>query len=574
MDKNKVIFNSGKPDDKRLARRGIKQKPLEEKRRMNVLSEEAQILLDQYQKILEKERKGSAEPNVEVSQVLAPVAFLYERVRNAIDYKGEHLLKRNAIERILRRQIWERPQRGVGKHANHLVRELIWARYIKNDTVPKSSIEKTALVIEKYLKVIELVTLNSRGSKGPKKKSELRAWFFGVASCEIEEIIDPTVSYSEVLNYPVYLWFKKHFDWQDEGLSEKDKDVQIMIAVHRSLPKSDEPRIRYHLLNTFYPKWMEIGDREAEKNIENIIKIVNRIERYLDSPVQARIYRFVQKQAAAFHILKEVIEENIEESQELLRDSKILDGKIRLICERRYDEIRQKVKRGTTRSVIYIFTTKVLLAFLIEIPYELIFLGVLNYVALLINTIFPPALMFMVGLTIKRPDEANTKRIIQKVRSFVYKKEHDKKVKFSLASSDRTSLTYRIFLSVYSGLFLLIFGGITYVLFQLEFNLISGVIFFAFLSLVLLFGYRVRFTASELNVMGEQEGFFSHLLSNVTLPFLNLGVWLSQGLSKLNFLIVIMDFLIETPLKSIIAVFEEWTMFIKEKREEVVEVPV
>ena len=70
-------------------------------------------------------------------------------------------------------------------------------------------------------------------------------------------------------------------------------------------------------------------------------------------------------------------------------------------------------------------------------------------------------------------------------------------------------------------------------------------------------GYRVRFTASELNVTGEREGLISHLLSNITLPFLNLGVWLSQGLRRLNFLIVAMDFLIEAPLKSMIAVFFE-----------------
>ncbi len=36
---------------------------------------------------------------------------------------------------------------------------------------------------------------------------------------------------------------------------------------------------------------------------------------------------------------------------------------------------------------------------------------------------------------------------------------------------------------------------------------------------------------------------------------------------------VILDFIIEAPLKSIIGVFEEWTSFIKEKKEEIVEQP-
>jgi hypothetical protein len=39
-------------------------------------------------------------------------------------------------------------------------------------------------------------------------------------------------------------------------------------------------------------------------------------------------------------------------------------------------------------------------------------------------------------------------------------------------------------------------------------------------------------------------------------------------------MMVIMDFLIEAPLKTIIGVIEEWTSFIRERREEVVSVPM
>jgi uncharacterized protein YqgC (DUF456 family) len=122
-------------------------------------------------------------------------------------------------------------------------------------------------------------------------------------------------------------------------------------------------------------------------------------------------------------------------------------------------------------------------------------------------------------------------------------------------------------------LFLLTFGGISFILYKIGFNIISAGVFFVFLSLVLLFGYRVRYTASELNVKGERDGFFSQILANITLPLLNLGVWLSQGLQRFNVILLFMDFLIEAPLKNIIRVFEEWTSFIREKREEVIEVP-
>jgi hypothetical protein len=206
-------------------------------------------------------------------------------------------------------------------------------------------------------------------------------------------------------------------------------------------------------------------------------------------------------------------------------------------------------------------------------PYEIMFRDSINYLPIAVNITIPPLLMFMVGLSIRKPDEENTQRIIGVIKSFVYENVRDEKIDFSLVSNKGKTLIYRIFFVVYSLFFLITFGGIALILFDLGFNIISAGVFFIFLSLVLLFGYRVRFTATELNVRGEKESFLSHLLSNITLPLLNFGVWLSQGLQKFNFLLIFMDFLIEAPLKNIIRVFEEWTSFVKEKKDEVIEVP-
>jgi hypothetical protein len=62
-------------------------------------------------------------------------------------------------------------------------------------------------------------------------------------------------------------------------------------------------------------------------------------------------------------------------------------------------------------------------------------------------------------------------------------------------------------------------------------------------------------------------------MNYLMLPFLNAGFFLSKGLAKINFFSVFLDFIIEAPLKSIIEVFEEWTSFMREKKEEVVEMP-
>jgi len=535
----------------------------------SILSEEALILLDEYKSGIVKTRTKTSDSYIKVSEVLGSVAFLYEKIRNAVDYKSEHLLRKNAIERILKRSIWENKDKAPKDLAEGLIRELIWGRYLKNNFIPKRKASEIEEILSKYQELERLFASNETHLKS----GNIKDWFSGICACEIDELLDPNFYFREALCKSLYFWFKRNFDWQDNGLSEDDKDVQIFIAIQRSIAKADSSCLRYALLKVYYPPWKEITSSNIDKVYGVIPKIREEIERHLDSPVQPKMYRFVQKQAAAFLILKEVIEDDIEKAEEILIDPERLEKKVRKITSEKYDEIRKKVNTGIKRSIIYIFATKIIFAFLIEIPYEYLFLEKLNFMALSVNLILPPTLMFMLGVSIRKPGNENTERIVDKINSFVYRRQDTERISFSLKPQKRNTFLSQVFLIFYTIIFLITFGGISYLLLEAGFNIISAGIFFVFLSLVLLFSYRVRYTASELNVTGEKEGFMSHLFTNLSLPLLNLGVFLSRGLSKLNFLVVIMDFLIEAPLKNIISVFEEWTSFIREKKEEVVEVP-
>src|SRR3972149_8054642 len=51
--------------------------------------------------------RSKGEPTVQVSEVLGGLARIYEKIRTTVEYKGDHVLRRNAIERILKRLIWE-----------------------------------------------------------------------------------------------------------------------------------------------------------------------------------------------------------------------------------------------------------------------------------------------------------------------------------------------------------------------------------------------------------------------------------------------------------------------------------
>ncbi|KKQ85297.1 MAG: hypothetical protein UT08_C0008G0053, partial [Candidatus Woesebacteria bacterium GW2011_GWB1_38_8] len=163
--------------------------------------------------------------------------------------------------------------------------------------------------------------------------------------------------------------------------------------------------------------------------------------------------------------------------------------------------------------------------------------------------------------------------IIQKLQSVVYNTSDLSKTDFSILKSQKKSNFAKIFGIFYAILFILVFGGVTYVLALLNFTIFSTLIFFMFLSAVLLFAFRIRYHANQLRVESGDESFWGHIVSYLTLPFLNFGFYLSRALAKINFLTIILDFLIEIPLKNVIEIFEEWTSFLREKREEVIEIP-
>ena len=508
---------------------------------------------------------STAEGTIRVSEVFGVIALVYEKIRGAIDYKREHLIRRNAIERILKRLLWERQGRDLPTTSHLLLRELIWAHYLPNDHVSKNSIQVISKIIQKYLDVINL--LGGWNSVS----SEHRGWLLGVCSCDIEEELDG--SKRELYVELMYSWFKTHFSWEGTHLTEQEKDLQLYLAIHRALPKSDEAIMRYHLLIKEFPQWIDPSQNDVLKISQNFSKLHAAVERHLVHPIHLPLFRYVKKYAAPFEILREVVGATGRDFPLFVGNPSDLELKIREVCQVRYAQIRAKVNIGIIRSIIYIFVTKVLIALAVEVPYELFVYGHLVLIPISINIILPPALMFLLGLTIKTPNERNTLRLIERISSLVYHSHQTSRLPFHLNQQSNRTLLTSVFSLMYLFLFFITFGGISYVLYQIGFSYVSGIIFFVFLSLVLLFGYRVRATATELSVTGDRDNIFSYILSNLSLPFLNLGVILSKTVSKLNVFIIIMDFLIEAPLKTIIEVIEEWTTFVRQKREEVIDIP-
>ena len=112
------------------------------------LSTFTQALIDSIKSI-----KPRANPDdmskITVSQTVSLFAIIYEKLRNAIEYREDHLMRRAAIERIVKRRLMLNPD-GVGEAVN-VVRELLWARYFSNGSLGGRDLLVIQDIIDKFM---------------------------------------------------------------------------------------------------------------------------------------------------------------------------------------------------------------------------------------------------------------------------------------------------------------------------------------------------------------------------------------------------------------------------------------
>src|SRR3990167_3158250 len=465
--------------------RDLPEKPkeiniVEKKPRSDNFSDYLGEFIDEFEKRLAKKGYSNGDGNIKVSEVLGSIARLYERIRTTVEYKGEHVLRRNAIERILKRLVWQeesvRTDVKNRRVAESLLKELIWARYLPNNAVPKSIIDVVERTVDKYIYFLRNLDDLPSGIS----ETKVRNWIWRVASSEIEDIVDP--SYRELYVQLMYDWFIDTFNWEEPGLDEHDKQIQIYLAIHRAFTKSDDSIMRYHLLLKEEPDWQNAERSEINKFILKFSDIYSEIEGHLNFTGRLALYRKIQRNAAAFDVFREIASKEKLKLRELINNKAKFEERVRNECDTKYKQMAKRVSTGIIRSIIYIFLTKVVFAMLIEIPYEVFMYGDVRYIPLAINMIIPPSMMWLIGFSIQVPGAKNTESIVTRLSSVLYKERDKVKQIFSLRKLKRNTVLSTLFGILYSFIFITVFGGITYVLTILNFSIFGILIFFMFLS--------------------------------------------------------------------------------------------
>lgn len=510
----------------------------------------------------EAEESEKEEDVIRVSETVSAAASVYETVRNTLEYDEEHLLRRNAIRRILKRRMIDGPSIEMSAK---LLKELIWARYLPNARVPSRMIERVGGVLEKYKLLFG--TLESESRDGQR----VYEWLLDVLSVEIEYLLGPPCI-DEALASFAYQELNRRVEWQAKALAEADRDLQLYIAIHRSVLKSNRATLRYRILTLYYQSWRKAkaGDPVVREIAMNLVKVVDSVDRQIHHPAQDEIFRFIRRHAIVFHLLSDVAKANPEALASAITsvDSARVDGSMTGAVEARYSAFRTRLRRTVVRAAFFLLLTKSILAVLVELPYELLFLHTTDYFPFMINILFPPILLMCVGLSARIPRSKNTSKILEELRAVLGIGE-DFSLLFKRKRHWGQGPLWWIFNSLYLSILIITIVFITIGLLFLRFNPISIFFFIFFLSLVAYFGLRIRNTRTELLVIDLSRGFFGTMADVLFLPIIRAGRWVALRAPRINIFLFFFDFIIEAPFKAAIDIVESWLVFLREKREEI-----
>lgn len=490
-------------------------------------------------------------PKIHVPEITAGAHFVYEQMRNAVEYREQHLFLRGAIERFLLRELKPNQAEGIGFD---LVCELTKTRYLANDATPEDQVNYLDYIVGRY------GTLQRLALEQPKSDHDAIATAtIQILSVELARALvpNPTEAVMAEFTYASYL---EHAEVAPED------HLALYAAVHRALLKSDVATIRYGMFSRAFPRWLEddaqlalAGAKFGEFNAE--------ASEQMQGARPQRMLRLVRRHVAPYLILREIIKTSTEGLEQLAATPNVLMEKARSVAENQYQVVSHRLKRSVIQAVIFLFITKVVLGILIEVPYEIFVYGEISYFPLAINLLFPVLYMATVGLTIKIPGKRNTTQILLELKRIVY--ETDQPLNYSLKVRRRTSRLRGTFNFFYALTSLATLSLLAWALSAVGFNIVSGIIFFVFLSTVSFFAYRISYSVREYAVIDEDSGFLSNFSDFLLTPFIRVGQWLAEKYSRINIFTTLLDIIIETPFKTVLRIIEQWTSFLREKRDDV-----
>ncbi len=485
----------------------------------------------------------------EVNKLISKAATFYEKVRYLVDYQEEHTIRRNAIERILKRKVIIE---GGEVSGLALLQELASGQYIEEAQVTEELGLEIDKVLGKYSKLQSFKEI----------ANATRKTLISFTATEIDHLLSHLhYAKDQAIVDAFYDMTRKNIILP--GMHEKEADLQLYCACHRALFRADEEALSYALWLKYVPAWKNIREEEMPVVAEHLQTVLHGIEITHKNSIQWRLVQKLKNETVYFLIVRELVQQNGADSGHILENPGELEIYTKSLLEKKYTKENQRIRSSGVRAVIYLFFTKIIFALALEVPYEIIYIGSINYFPLTVNILFHPLLLLIATRGVGSFDEKNTKAVVTGMQEMFY---HGNSTKIKIRTAN-TGLTY-VFGAVYLVLIGTVFSAIIVGLRAMQFNIVGGAIFLFFLALVSYFAFRIRYNAKRWKVT-QRETAVSLLVSIFTMPVIRTGRWLSQSFSTINVFVLIMDFIIETPFKFILNFSNQFISYLKEKTPEV-----
>ncbi len=500
-------------------------------------------------------RAGEGEP-IAVHAAVSKASTLYEKLRNAIDYRDEHLLRKGAIARILRRRLTL--DRKIEDTSITLLRELVAAGYLPNAALPESLAQKVTTILRRYQAVRQCKTGTDAHY----------AWLYGVTVAELDELFDSAVE-RRSLSFFLYERLAESVIPSKGEMDANERRLQIYIACIRAFQKADDDTLSLTLLRGYLPEWTtsEAWVDSPQDVAYRLVGVESHIRRQLRHPLSAKFVQTVRPYAVALRLLVEALSKDGGYDLERLEKTDKLEKEVGEVAEKQMTSAKSRLRKGMIRAIIYLFLTKILFALALEIPFEALIYNHVDPKTLAVNVALPPVLMLFLGSLIRLPGRQNTDRIVGMVKELL--SDQPVPVLRMAIAKTRSFFGGLMITLAYLLMFLITFGAVSYILHRFNFTLVSALIFLFFLCVVSFFAFRLRTNARETVVLRRPERFTTAVVDFFSYPILRAGHYLSTAVSKVNVLILFFDVLIEAPFKLFLSALEHWLAFMRDRREEI-----
>lgn len=464
------------------------------------------------------------------------------------------------------------PGLSAEKIAEPLVLEVIRAGHFPNDKIPRTKIKVVERIMEKYIYILKNNPLEKRAKVTPsiKKKINLYNWITEIAACEIEELLAPPTRQAALIDFMAHNMIERIKLIPKDFISEDEKNIQVYIAIYRTLFQLDNSYISYALLKTYWPNWKKAPQELVAYVAENLFSVQEKMESDLEHPIGNKFFSLCEKYDTVFLILGDILDsyaQRPKEAVEDLHDEKKMVKKTEDAYNKRLATLRRRLMRAAVYSTLSIFVAGGLSLFIFEIPLAHWVYGTWRPLAIVVDLMLPTILMGVLVALIRTPKKGNLERLVKEIFKVAYRQR--KKDVYEIVAPRKKNDIFKV---------------ITFALYTLGAVLSLILIFLMFsvarvpvtslyidtlnVAMVVFAALVIRHRAKELTIV-EKPTFWEFSLDILSVPVAKMGQWLANKWREYNIVSVFLTALVDMPFSNFVQFIENWRFYLNERKAEI-----